>query len=405
MGPNGQWVEVQIRSERMNEVAELGYAAHWKYKEGRAHEDHLEEWLRKLRESISNPNDNALDFIDDFKLNLFADEIFVFTPKGEMRSMPVNSTALDFAFDIHSEVGAKCIGAKVNHKLVPLSHKLNSGDQVEVLTSNKQSPKADWINYVVTAKAKSHIKTLLKEEKVKLSDEGKAILKRKFRHLKLNFDDKTINALYAFLKLPDQQELYYRMAVGHIGQDELKAFLASKDKITESKSTLPSLEQLVSAARGKAKADNLVIGDNLDNLEYKLAPCCNPIPGDDVFGFVTVNEGIKIHRVNCPNAIELMSNHAYRIVKAKWTSQKLLSFLAGIRIIGIDKLGLVNNITQVISTELNVNMRSLTFDTNDGTFEGMIMVFVHDTAHLTNLLEKLKKVDGVVQVMRLDSQT
>ncbi|NNM94486.1 MAG: bifunctional (p)ppGpp synthetase/guanosine-3',5'-bis(diphosphate) 3'-pyrophosphohydrolase [Bacteroidia bacterium] len=405
MGPNGQWVEVQIRSERMNEVAELGYAAHWKYKEGRAHEDHLEEWLRKLRESISNPNDNALDFIDDFKLNLFADEIFVFTPKGEMRSMPVNSTALDFAFDIHSEVGAKCIGAKVNHKLVPLSHKLNSGDQVEVLTSNKQSPKADWINYVVTAKAKSHIKTLLKEEKVKLSEEGKAILKRKFRHLKLNFDDKTINALYAFLKLPDQQELYYRMAVGHIGQDELKAFLASKDKITESKSTLPSLEQLVSAARGKAKADNLVIGDNLDNLEYKLAPCCNPIPGDDVFGFVTVNEGIKIHRVNCPNAIELMSNHAYRIVKAKWTSQKLLSFLAGIRIIGIDKLGLVNNITQVISTELNVNMRSLTFDTNDGTFEGMIMVFVHDTAHLTNLLEKLKKVDGVVQVMRLDSQT
>ncbi len=405
MGPNGQWVEVQIRSERMNEVAELGYAAHWKYKEGRTHEAHLEEWLRKLRDSISNPNDNALDFIDDFKLNLFADEIFVFTPKGEMRSLPVNSTALDFAFDIHSEVGAKCIGAKVNHKLVPLSHKLNSGDQVEVLTSNKQTPKADWIHYVVTAKAKSHIKTLLKEEKVKLSVEGKEILKRKMRHLKINFDDTSIQSLCAFFKLPDSQELYYRTAVGDVGNDELKTYLSSKDKIVEQKSSVPSLEQMVSAARGKAKADNLVIGDNLDNLEYKLAPCCNPIPGDDVFGFVTINEGIKIHRVNCPNAIELMSNHAYRIVKAKWTSQKLLSFLAGIKIIGIDKLGLVNNITQVISNELNVNMRSLSFDTNDGTFEGMIMVFVHDTVHLTNLMEKLKEVDGVIQVTRLDSQT
>jgi GTP pyrophosphokinase len=403
MGPNGQWVEVQIRSERMNEIAEKGYAAHWKYKEGRSHEDPLEEWLRKIRESLSNPDSNALDFVDDFKLNLFAEEIFVFTPKGEMRSLPANSTALDFAFEIHSEVGAKCIGAKVNHKLVPLSHKLNSGDQVEVLTSNKQTPKIDWINYVVTAKAKSYIKAIIKEERAKTAEQGKELLKRKLRHFKLAFDDKTINGLTSYLRLPDSQELFYRAGMESLTNDEIKNYLESKDKKTEPKS--PTLEELVGTARGKAKTDNLVIGDNLENLEYKLSPCCNPIPGDDVFGFVTVHEGIKIHRVNCPNALELMSNHAYRIVKAKWTSQKLLSFLAGIKIIGIDKIGLVNNITQIISTQLNVNMRALSFDTNDGTFEGTIMVFVHDTAHLTNLIEELEKVEGVIKVTRLDTQS
>jgi GTP pyrophosphokinase len=403
MGPGGQWVEVQIRSERMNEVAEKGYAAHWKYKEGRSQEDPLEEWLRKIRESLASPDGNALDFVDDFKLNLFAEEIFVFTPKGEMRSLPANSTALDFAFDIHSEVGAKCIGAKVNHKLVPLSHKLNSGDQVEVLTSNKQTPKTDWINYVVTAKAKSHIKTLIKEEKVKKAEDGKEILKRKLKHHKLPFDEQTINKLTSFLKLPDSLELFYKVAVEGITNEEIKGYIAIKDKKIEHKA--PSLEEIVSTARGKAKSDNLVIGDNLDNLEYKLSPCCNPIPGDDVFGFVTVHEGIKIHRVNCPNALELMSNYAYRIVKAKWTSQKMLSFLAGIRIIGIDKMGLVNGITQIISNQLNVNMRSISFDTNDGTFEGTIMVFVHDTSHLTNLMKQLEGVDGVIKVTRLDTQS
>jgi len=403
MGPGGQWVEVQIRSERMNEVAEKGYAAHWKYKEGRTHEDPLEEWLKKIRESLSNPDSNALDFVDDFKLNLFADEIFVFTPKGEMRSLPTNSTALDFAFEIHSEVGAKCIGAKVNHKLVPLSHKLNSGDQVEVLTSNKQTPKTDWINYVVTAKAKAFIKSIIKEERHAKAEEGKVILKRKLRHHKLAFDDVTINGLTAYLRLPDSLELFYRAGMDGITNEEIKGYIAIKDKKIEHKA--PSLEEIVSTARGKAKADNLVIGDNLDSLEYKLSPCCNPIPGDDVFGFVTIHEGLKIHRVNCPNALELMSNHAYRIVKAKWTSQKMLSFLAGIKIIGIDKIGLVNNITQIISTELSVNMRSISFDTNDGTFEGTIIVFVHDTTHLTSLIQKLEQVDGVIKVTRLDTQS
>jgi guanosine-3',5'-bis(diphosphate) 3'-pyrophosphohydrolase len=403
MGPNGQWVEVQVRSERMNEVAEKGYAAHWKYKQGQTTpEDPLEEWLRKIRESLANPDSNALDFIDDFKLNLFADEIFVFTPKGEMRSMPVNSTALDFAFDVHTEIGAKCIGAKVNHKLVPLSHKLNSGDQVEILTSKKQTPKLDWMNFVVTAKAKSRIKEYLKEEKVKLVDQGREELIPKLHQHKLEYNETTLKRLAAFLKLPDTSELFYRMAMGNITNKELKDFVKVKDKKIEPQAApAQTLEQLVSNKRGKS--DFLVIGDNLDNLEYKLSPCCSPIPGDDVFGFITIHEGIKIHRVNCPNAIELMSNYAYRIVKAKWTSQKLISFLAGIKIIGIDKIGLVNNVTQIISTELNVNMRYISFDTNDGTFEGNIMVFVHDTAHLTNLMKKLEQVDGVIKVTRVDT--
>lgn len=403
MGPNGQWVEVQIRSERMNEVAEKGYAAHWIYKEGHSEEGPLEEWLKKIRASLENPDSNALDFINDFKLNLFADEIFVFTPKGEMKSLPVNSTALDFAFDIHSQIGAKCIGAKVNHKLVPLSHKLNSGDQVEILTSSKQAPKADWINYVVTAKAKSAIKWLLKEERNKLSLDGKEILKRKMSHLKIDFNESNISKITAFLKLQDSQELFYRAALERVTNKELKEYLDTKDQKTNGQvqNQAPSLEELVSKARGKQ--DTLMIGDSMDNLEYKLSPCCNPIPGDDVFGFITVNEGIKIHRVNCPNAIALMSNHAYRIVKAKWTSQKLISFLAGIKITGIDKIGLVNKLTQIISKELNVNMRSISFDTNDGTFEGNIIVFVQDTAHLTDLIKKLQKVDGVIKVTRIDT--
>jgi len=402
MGPNGQGVEVQIRSERMNEVAEKGYAAHWKYKEGgKEEEDPLEEWLKKIRTSLENPDTNALDFIDDFKLNLFAEEIFVFTPKGEMKALPINSTALDFAFDIHSHIGAKCIGAKVNHKLVPLSHKLNSGDQVEILTSGKQAPKADWLNYVVTAKAKSAIKALLKEERNKQALEGKEILKRKMSHLKIDFTNENINKIVGFLKLEDSQELFYRAALERVTNKELKEYLEAKDEKPVGTAQAPSLEELVSTARGKQ--DTLMIGDSIDNLEYKLSPCCNPIPGDDVFGFITAHEGIKIHRVNCPNAIALMSNHAYRIVKAKWTSQKLISFLAGIKITGIDKIGLVNKITQIISKELNVNMRYISFDTYDGTFEGTITVFVQDTAHLTDLIKKLEQVDGVVKIARIDT--
>ena len=406
MGPEGKWVEVQIRTERMDELAEKGYAAHWKYKDS-ANETQLDDWIRKIREILESPEENALEFLDDFKLNLFAEEIFAFTPKGEMKTLPINATALDFAFEIHTQVGEKCIGAKVNHKLVPLSYKLKSGDQIEVLTSNKQTPKEDWLGYVVTARAKAKIKLALKEEKRRVAEDGREMLQRKFNHLKIDFTIQNINDLATYFKLPSSQELFYRVAVGNIDIKHLKDFHQAHGKLMHKSGSIKkhdnsqSLEQLVEAARGKS--DMLVIGENLQKIDYKLSPCCTPIPGDDVFGFITINEGIKIHRVNCPNAIQLLSNYAYRVVKAKWTSQELISFLSGIKITGIDEVGIVNNITKIISNELNVNMRSISFDTNDGTFEGTVMVFVHDTNHLTELMKKLKKVNGVLSVNRIDS--
>jgi GTP pyrophosphokinase len=407
MGPEGKWVEVQIRTQRMDEIAEMGYAAHWKYKGASAdREGQLEDWLRKIRELLESPEENAMDFIDDFKLNLFAEEIFVFTPTGEMRTLPVKSTALDFAFEIHSKVGQHCIGAKVNHKLVALNHELKSGDQVEILTSVKQTPKEDWISYVTTAKAKSKIKLALKEAYRKVAEEGKEILERKFNKVKLDFNTQNTHDLANFLKLPNTQELFYRAAKNAVDVKEIKEFIAFKthpEKFNTKKTEAShqSIEQLVTDARGKA--DHLVIGDDMQKLDYQLSSCCNPIPGDDVFGFITVSEGIKIHRVNCPNAVQLLSNYAYRVVKAKWNSQHLIAFLAGITIKGTDELGLVNNITKVISTQYNVNMRSITFDTDGGIFEGTIMVYVHSTEHLTQLIGKLKKVNGVSTVTRVDS--
>ncbi len=405
MGPQGKWVEVQIRTTRMDDLAENGYAAHWKYKDSASDkESKLENWLLRIREMLENPDPNALEFLDDFKLNLFSDEMFVFTPKGDMKTLPVKATALDFAFEIHTKVGEHCIGAKVNHKLVPLSHELRSGDQVEILTSSKQTPKDDWLNYVITAKAKSKIKNSLKDQRKKIAEEGKEIMERKFLRHKLDFTLPVINEFCSYLKLPSSQELFYRAALGNVDIKEIKEFIKFKETPVRKskKSETPNLEQLVTNARGKS--DMLVIGDDLQMLDYKLSPCCNPIPGDDVFGFVTVSEGIKIHRTNCPNAIKLLSNYAYRVVKAKWTNDELISFLAGLKITGTDELGIVNNITKVISNENNVNMRSINFDTDDGIFEGTIMVYVHDTKHLNHLIENLKKVKGVNKVDRIDEK-
>jgi guanosine-3',5'-bis(diphosphate) 3'-pyrophosphohydrolase len=408
MGPDGKWVEVQIRTTRMDEIAEKGYAAHWKYKDG-SNEGKLDDWLRKIRDILESPAENAMDFLDNFKLNLFAEEIYVFTPKGEMKILPINATALDFAFEIHTQVGSKCIGAKVNHKLVPLSYRLKSGDQIEILTSGKQKPKEEWLSFVVSANAKSKIKYALKEEKREIAENGKEALERKFSHLKTDFNTSNIAELVHYYKLPNSQELFYRIAVGNINLDHIKDFQQIREKLASQKSGSPgkneqskTLEQMVREARGSS--DMLVLGENLQKIDYKLSPCCNPIPGDDVFGFITISEGIKIHRVNCPNAIQLLSNYAYRVVKAKWISQELIQFLAGIKITGIDEVGLVNNITRIISNELNVNMRSLSFDSNDGLFEGQMMVFVHDTNHLTDLMNKLKKVNGVLSVTRTDGK-
>ncbi len=405
MGPDGKWVEVQIRTVRMDELAEKGYAAHWKYKDAAADkESKLENWLQRIREMLENPDPNALEFMDDFKLNLFSDELFAFTPKGDMKTLPVGATALDFAFEIHTKVGEQCIGAKVNFKLVPLSYDLKSGDQVEILTSNKQTPKEDWLGYVITAKAKSKIKSSLKEQRKKVAEQGREIMERKFYKHKLDFTLQNVNDFCQFLKLPSSQELFYRAALGNVDQKEIKEYLRYKNNPVKPsrKSTSPKIEQLVTNARGSS--DMLVIGDDMQKLDYKLSPCCNPIPGDDVFGFITIGEGIKIHRVNCPNAIKLLSNYAYRVVKAKWMNDQLISFLAGIKIIGTDELGLVNNITKIISSENNVNMRSIKFDTDDGLFEGTIMVYVHDTKHLNHLMDTLKKVKGVTKVERIDEK-
>lgn len=406
MGPKGQWVEVQIRTQRMNEIAEKGFAAHWKYKESSS-DSGLDQWVHKVRELLSNPEANALDFLDDFKMNLFSDEIFIFTPKGDLIQLPIDATALDFAFEIHSDVGAKCIGAKVNHKLVPLSYKLQNGDQVEVITSSKQAPKEDWLNFVVTAKAKAKIKSSLKEEKRKVAEDGKEILERKLKSLKITYNSDNIYKLSYFFKLQSTQDLFYNVAKGLIDLKDLKEFAAS-EKIIEQKppqeNDSEQIQNLIKQVKTK-DSDILLIGEDLQKIDYKLSNCCNPIPGDDVFGFVTVSDGIKIHRTNCPNATKLMSSFGYRIVKAKWTSQKQLAFLTGLKITGIDEVGLINNLTQVISNDFKVNMRSITVDTDEGIFSGTIMIYVNDTQHLDHLIKKIKEVKGITDVTRFDSET
>ncbi|KQR70576.1 bifunctional (p)ppGpp synthetase/guanosine-3',5'-bis(diphosphate) 3'-pyrophosphohydrolase [Pedobacter sp. Leaf176] len=404
MGPRGQWVEVQIRTQRMNEIAEKGFAAHWKYKES-SNDNGLDQWIQKVREMLNNPEANALDFLDDFKMNLFSDEIFIFTPKGALIQLPLGATALDFAFEIHTDVGATCIGAKVNHKLVPISYKLQNGDQVEIITSSKQTPKEDWLNVVVTAKAKSKIKSSLKEEKRKIAEAGKEILERKLKSLKITYNTDNIQKISYFFKLPSTQELFVNVALGKIELKDIKEYLSSEKEI-ENRSPERPENLTVDMVKTKMKGsenDILLIGEDLQKIDYTLAACCNPIPGDDVFGFVTVSEGIKIHRTNCPNAAQLMANYGYRIVKAKWNKQQELTFLTGLRIVGIDDVGLINNITKVISNDFKVNMRSITVDTNEGIFDGSIMIFVNDTEHLENLIKNLLQVKGVTGVTRFDA--
>jgi len=409
MGAKGQWVEVQIRTKRMDEIAEKGFAAHWKYKESNS-DSGLDQWIQKVRDVLSNPEQNALDFVDDFKMNLFSDEIFIFTPKGALIQLPLDATALDFAFEIHSDLGAHCIGAKVNHKLVPLSHKLNNGDQVEIITSNKQTPKEDWLNFVVTAKAKSKIKSALKEEKRRIAEDGKEILERKLKSLKVTYSTDNLNKLTNYLKLPSAQDLFYNVAKGEVDLKQLKEFAQAEKSVDTSSGPSTRLETHVDGLLKKMEKrepnkETLLIGDDFQKLDYTLSACCNPIPGDDVFGFVTVNDGIKIHRTNCPNAAKLMANYGYRIVKAKWTSQQELAFLTGLRIVGIDDVGLVNRITTVISQDFKINIRSITISSNQGIFEGSIMVYVNNTEHLENLIKKLKQIKGITGITRFDSES
>ncbi|MFD0861321.1 RelA/SpoT family protein [Sungkyunkwania multivorans] len=404
MGPKGRWVEVQIRSERMHEIAEKGYAAHFKYKHGEQQEQGLEVWLNRLQEALENSDSNAVDFVEEFKLNLYAKEIFVFTPNGELKSLPKGATPLDFAFSIHTEVGMHTRGAKVNNKLVPLSHELNSGDQVEIITSDKAKPNANWLDYATTARARSKIKSSLKEEKKLIAEEGKEILRRKLRQLKITLNEKTVNDLVVYFKLKTSLDLFYRVGIGTIDNQKLKDFAASRSNtfvnFFKNRIKRPGTPVDIDKDEITSKYDLLVFGKEEEKLDYKLSQCCNPIPGDDVFGFVTINDGIKVHKKNCPNAISLQSNYAYRIMSAKWVDSSQQGFTSVIQLSGIDNLGLVNDVTKVISNNMHVNIRNISFDTNGGIFNGKITVIVKNNTILKRLIENLKKIQGIEKVMR-----
>jgi len=405
VGPKNRWVEVQIRSERMDEIAEKGYAAHYKYKQVGDSDGSLDLWINKLQETLESNESNAVDFVEEFKLNLYSEEIFVFTPAGELKSLPKNATSLDFAFSIHTQVGLKTRGVKVNGKLVPLNYKLQSGDRVEILISEKTKPTANWLDYATTARAKNKIKSSLNDEKKKLAEDGREILRRKLKQLKISLNDSTINELITFFKLKTSLDLFYRVGINTIDNPMIKKYAASRSNILMSflKNRIRRKTKEIDLNKDEItlKYDMLVFGNDEEKLEYKLSPCCNPIQGDTVFGFLTINDGIKVHKINCPNSLSLQSNYAYRIINAKWIDSTEQVFTVKINISGIDTFGLANNITKVISDNMNVNMKKLNFETNSGVFSGSITMSVNSNNYAIKVMDKIKKLNGVEKVKRI----
>ncbi|MFH1118437.1 MAG: RelA/SpoT family protein [Bacteroidota bacterium] len=407
MSQPGQWVEVQIRTRRMNEIAEKGYAAHWKYKEKTNSDSGLDRWLNKIKELLQSPDSNALTFLDDFKLNLFADEILVFTPKGEEKTLPFNSTALDFAYNIHSEIGNHCIGAKVNHRLVALNHPLKSGDQIEIITSKKQTPRDEWMDFVVTARAKSFIKDALKEQRKKYAEDGKAKLESYFRELKMEMNRTNLLRFQECNRINSSIDLYYKIALGELGLKELKECVQQHEKsgwlniitrpFVRSKPNIP--QKLADQVMNKLP-DN-VQGKTNGEVEYRISDCCNPIPGDDVVGFMAQEGSIWIHRTNCSEAIQLMSKYGNRIVKTNWSNREAVTYLSGIRLAGFDKQGHINEIVKVISEQMSLNIRSFHIDSTGEVYEATILLLVHDTDDLNQLMIELKKVKGISNVYRI----
>ena len=401
VGPNKRWIEVQIRSTRMHEIAERGYAAHYKYKLGDDKESGLEKWLNRLQEVLKNPDISAVNFVEDFKLNLYSDEIFVFTPEGDLKSLPKGSTALDFAFHIHSGLGLKTRGIKVNGKIVPLNFKLSSGEQVQIIKSNNAKPSASWLDFVVTSKAKSAIRSTIKENKKQIGEEGKEILRRKLKQLKINFNENNINKIQNFFNLQTSLDLFYRIGIGTIDNTDLKKFANSQNAIMKffrrkiSNKQSSKVNDTISTTY-----DQLVFGGNDERLDYTLSNCCSPVAGDKVFGFVTVNDGIKVHKSDCKNSISMQSKFAYRILKCKWIDSTQHDYTSKIEIIGIDNIGLVNQITTVISENLNINMRKMTFDTEGDTFKGSITFRVKNKNIIDKLILRIKKIKGVYKVVR-----
>ncbi|MEI6947009.1 bifunctional (p)ppGpp synthetase/guanosine-3',5'-bis(diphosphate) 3'-pyrophosphohydrolase [Paraflavisolibacter sp. H34] len=408
MGPQGKWVEVQIRSKRMNEIAEKGLAAHWKYKEGTDNESRFDKWFSQIREVITNQDVDSIDFLQDFKRSFLAEEIYVYTPKGDVKMLPIGASALDFAFSVHSEVGSKCIGAKVNHKLVPISHKLRSGDQIEIITSNKQKPTEDWLNFVVTAKARTKIKDALKEEKKSIAEEGRYTLQRKLDGLGVAFNQHNIDELVAFYKVNSSLDLYYQISIKNIDLKELKEFKVYGDRLEAPKPVKPAPAEVKHEGPHhvvpKKDTELIIFGESSDKIMYNLANCCKPIPGDDVFGFVTTGKGLTIHRTNCPNATKLLSNYGHRIVKTKWAKNKEISFLTGLKIVGMDDVGIINKITNIISGDLKLNISALTIESTEGLFQGAIKLFVHDKEELDELVTRLRGLRGIHSVTRFDAE-
>lgn len=404
MGPNGKWVEVQIRTARMDEIAEKGYAAHWKYKQSGVKESNLDNWINKIRELLESQDGNAIDFVDNFKMNLFTEEIFIFTPAGDLKTLPFESTALDFAYEIHTQVGSKCLGTKVNGKLVPLSHTLKSGDQVEIITSNKQKPKEDWLSFVKTSRAKSKIKNALKEDKKIIGADGKEILIRKLRHLKITFNKEIEDDLTKFFNL-DTLDLYYQFGTGILSNKDIREFVSLKNRgwfsIIKKKISRKENIQKVDATIPIYDKGIILFGSDKQALDYNFAKCCSCIAGDQIFGFTTISQGIRIHNVNCPNSIQLRSRYSYRILEAIWKTKDEFNFTSKIRIKGIDQLGLINKVTRLISDLLNVNIESINISSNAGMFQGEISVNVLNISHLENLIKKLESIDGIETVERL----
>jgi len=399
MGEDGKWVEVQIRSKRMDEIAEKGYAAHWNYKNQGIKTHELDNWINKISTLLENPDSNAIDFVDDFKLNLFSGEIYVFTPKGDLKTLPKGATALDFAFEIHTQIGMTCLGVKVNGRLVPLSHLLLSGDQVEIITSKKQHPRKDWLRFVVTSQARSKIKGALKKEEKVIAKNGKELAERKLRHLRVKLNKDTENELIKHFKCSSSQELYFRFGNGQISNPDIKEFIKLKNA-----GWYQNIKNRIYKSRKITKSeikDNIIVFNEDDEiLDYKISGCCNAIPGDEIFGFLSIIDGLKVHREDCPNAIELRANYAYRILKAKWTAKDKIDFTANLKINGIDSVGLVNNVTQIISKQLHVDIKAINIITDDGVFEGEITLKVHTETFLREITKKLEKIEGIVKISR-----
>ncbi len=407
VGPEAKWVEVQIRSNRMDEIAEKGYAAHFKYKQSEENDNGLDGWLNRLKETLENQSINAVDFVEDFKLNLYAKEIYVFTPKGDLKSLPKGASALDFAFSIHTDIGLKCRGVKVNGKLVPLSYELASGDQIEVYTTANNKPNARWLDFVITARARTKIKTALKDQEKKIAEEGKAILARKLRHLKINFNEKSLNELVVFFKLKTSFDLFFRIGNGAIDNTQLKNFVSQRNNMImnffKKRLTRAPSKELINKEEVSAKYDDLVFGLEEEKLEYTSSKCCKPIPEDRVFGFITITEGIKIHKKDCPNAISLQSNYAYRVIKAKWIDSSNQEFKAILKVSGEDNKGIVNNLTMIISSNMDVFIHSINIAGNEGIFDGKLSISVKNRTQLNKLIESIKKVDGVKKVERVNT--